>query len=70
MFGKPTAPNCDGHGDLLDDGAKFGESSIAAVVLAAVVLQGVREVQVAVDAHGNPLILLDEMEIWKQITRS
>lgn len=66
VFCKPTAPDCDGHGDLLDDGAQFGESSVAAVVLAAVVLQGVREVQVAVGAHGNSLILLDELEIWKR----
>lgn len=50
----------------MDDGAYCGERGKAAVVVATVVRQGMREVQVAVDARGNPLILLDVDETWNQ----
>lgn len=61
---KPTGFHQHGRGRLVDDGAYFGERCEAAVVRPAVVLHGVREVQVAVEARGNPLVLLDVLEIW------
>lgn len=63
---KPTSFHQHGRGRLVDDGANCGERGEAAVVVPAVVLQGVRKVQVAVDARGNPLILLDVDEAWKK----
>lgn len=50
----------------MDDGTYCVERGEAAVVVPAVVLQGIREVQVAVDARGDPLILLDVDETWKK----
>lgn len=66
---KPTGFHQHGRGRLVDDGAYFGEGGEAAVVRPAVVLQGVREVQVAVDARGNPLVLLDVLESWRKKTQ-
>lgn len=59
-----TIPDDDGHCGLLHDGAYPGKSREAAVVSAAVLLHGIREIQVPVEAHGNPLILLDVLQTW------
>lgn len=61
---KPTGFHQHGRGRLVDNGAYFGEGREAAVVRPAVVLHGVREVQVAIEARGNPLVLLDVLETW------
>lgn len=63
---QPTAFHQHGRGRLVDDCAYYVERGKAAVVVAAVVPQGMWEVQVAVDARGNPLILLDVDETWKK----
>lgn len=66
---KPTGFHQHGRGRLVDDDAYNGEGGEAAVVRPAVVLQGVRDVQVAVDARGNPLVLLDGLESWRKKTQ-
>lgn len=59
----PTGGDDDRHGRLLHDGADGGEGGDAAVVPAAVLLHGVGEVEVSVQAHGHPLILLDVLQV-------
>lgn len=59
-----TGLDHDGHGRLLDDGANPGEGGKAAVVSPAVLLLGVGEVQVSVQTHGHPLVLLDVLQTW------
>lgn len=59
---KLTARDRDSHSAFLNDGAYPGEGGVAAVILATVILEGIREVQVAVKAHGDPLILLNVLE--------
>lgn len=61
--GTPTRLHHDGHGGLLNDGAYPGEGGEAAVVPPAVLVHGVREVQVSVEAHGDPLVLLDVLQV-------
>lgn len=60
---KHTAFHHHSRGGFVDDDANLAEGGKAAVVRPAVVLQGVREVQVAIDASGNSLVLLDVLEI-------
>lgn len=62
----PTALDNNSHGSFLGNGAYSGEGDKAAVIRAAVFPQGIGEVQVAVDVHGNPLILLNVLETWKK----
>ena len=64
MSFKLTGLDHDGHGCLLDDGAYPGEGGETAVVSPAVLLLGVGEVQVSVQTHGHPLVLLDVLQIW------
>lgn len=61
--GTPTRLHDDGHGVLLNDGAYLGEGGEAAVVPPAVLLHGVGEVEVSVQAHGDPLVLLDVLQV-------
>lgn len=63
---KLTALDHDGHGGLLDNGAYFGEGDKATVIPTTVLLQGIREVQVAIEVHGNPVILINVLETWKK----
>lgn len=58
-----TRADDDGHGVLLDDGADLGEGGEAAVVPPAVLLLSVREIEVAVQAHGDPVVLLDVLQV-------
>jgi len=60
-----TWPDHHGHGGLLDDGAYAGEGGEAAVVLAAVVQHGVGDVQVPVQPHGHPRVLLDLVQAYR-----
>ena len=53
-----------GHGSLLDDRANHGERGEAAVVPPAVLLLGMGEVQVSIQADGHPRILLDGLQPW------
>lgn len=53
----------DRHGSLLNDGSDPREGGEAAVVPPAVLLHGMREVKVSVQAHGYPLVLLDVPQI-------
>ena len=59
-----TGVHHHGHGGLLDDGSYLGEGGEAAVVRPAVVLHGVSEVQVPVQVHGHPLVLIDLLQAW------
>lgn len=58
-----TRADDDGHGALLNDGADLGEGGEAAVVPSAVLLLDVREVEVAVQAHGDAVVLLDVLQV-------
>lgn len=62
----PTRLDDDGHGGLLNDGPYPGEGGEAAVVSAAVLLHRVGEVQVAVEAHRHPLVLLYVLKVYVQ----
>lgn len=59
----PTCLDDDGHGSLLNDGSYSWKGGEAAVVSPAVFLHSVREVQVSVQAHGHPLILLYVLKV-------
>ena len=59
-----TCLNNDRHGCLLNDGAYSGEGSKTTVVSPAVLLYRVGEVQVSIQAHGHPFILLYVLQIW------
>ena len=62
LISQPTTLDDHGHGCFLDNGSDGREGGEAAVVFPAVILHGVREVKVAVDAHGNPLILANVLQ--------
>lgn len=63
---EPTGSDDHSHGGFLDNGPYCCKGSVAAVVLTTVCLYGIREVQVAVIAHGNSLVLLNVLETWKR----
>lgn len=54
-----TGLNFEVEGVLLLDGVCEAEASVAAVVILSVLDQNIGEVQVSIQTHGNPPILMD-----------
>lgn len=60
-----TAGNLERHGHLLHDGPEPGEGCKAAIVTPAVTLLHVGKVEIPLQAHGDPFILWDVLQIWQ-----
>lgn len=54
------------HAGFLNDCAYPVKGGKTAVVIVAIFQQCIREVQIPIEAHGHPLILLNVSKIWEQ----
>lgn len=54
------------HAGFLNDRAYPVKGGKTAVVIVAIFQQCIREVQIPIETHGHPLILLNVSKIWEQ----